>query len=130
MKVYFNGQITDGANARVSVRDHGLLYGDGLFEGLRAYDGKPFRLDRHLERLAAGARALHLKLPGGIDAIREIVKETFKAHGEPGDAYGRLVITRGEGPLGVDPTTCHEPVVFCIVDRIALFSEEKRRAGL
>lgn len=129
MKVYFDGQIGDGENARVSVRDHGLLYGDGIFEGLRAYDHRPFRLDRHLARLSAGARALHLKIPGGIDALRDIVVRTFAAH-EGGDAYGRLVITRGEGPLGVDPTTCPEPRVFCIVDRIALFPEEKRRVGL
>lgn len=130
MKVFLDGQIVDGASARISVRDHGLLYGDGLFEGLRAYDGRPFRLERHLERLAAGARALHLTVPGGIDAIAEIVRATFKAFGEEGDSYGRLIITRGEGPLGVDPTTCPEPRVICIADRITLFSEEKRRAGL
>ncbi len=130
MKVYLDGQIMDGASARISVRDHGLLYGDGLFEGLRAYDRKPFRLDRHLERLAAGARALHLTVPGGIEAMREIVLATLEAHGEDGDAYGRLIVTRGEGPLGVDPTTCPQPTVICIVDRIALFSDEKRRAGL
>jgi len=129
MKVYFDGKIGDGADARVSVRDHGLLYGDGIFEGLRAFDHRPFRLDRHLARMDAGARALHLKIPGGIAALRTIVEQTFAAH-EGGDAYGRLVITRGEGPLGVDPTTCPEPRVFCIVDRITLFPEEKRRAGL
>lgn len=129
MKVYLDGQIVDGAEARVPVRDHGLLYGDGIFEGLRAYDKKPFRLERHLHRLEAGARSLRLALPGGVDAIREIVVKTFAAF-EPGDAYGRLVITRGDGPLGVDPTTCPEPRVICIVDRIALFSDDKRRAGL
>jgi branched-chain amino acid aminotransferase len=130
MKVYLDGQIVDGASARISVRDHGLLYGDGLFEGLRAYNARPFRLDRHLERLAAGARALHLQVPGGIEAMDQIVRATFKAFGDEGDSYGRLIITRGEGPLGVDPTTCAEPRVICISDRITLFSEEKRRAGL
>lgn len=130
MKVYLNGRIVDGAEATIPVRDHGLLYGDGIFEGLRAYDHKPFRLDRHLDRLQAGARALHLTMPGGIDAIRDIVTQTFAAHEGAGDAYGRLIITRGDGPLGVDPTTCPEPRVICMVDRITLFSEEKRRAGV
>jgi len=125
MKVYLDGQIVDGASARISVRDHGLLYGDGL----RAYDRKPFRLDRHLDRLQAGARSLRLQLPGGVAAIRDIVHQTFEAF-EPGHAYGRLIITRGEGPLGVDPTTCPEPRVICMADRITLFTDEKRRAGL
>jgi len=129
MKVYLDGQIIDGAAARISVRDHGLLYGDGIFEGMRAYDHRPFRLDRHLDRLQAGARSLRLALPGGVAGIRAIVEETFKSF-DKGDAYGRLIITRGDGPLGVDPTTCPEPRVICMVDRITLFSDEKRRAGL
>jgi len=129
MKVYLDGQIIDGASARISVRDHGLLYGDGIFEGMRAYDRRPFRLDRHLHRLQAGARALRLTLPGGVAAIRDIVTQTFESY-DMGDAYGRLIITRGEGPLGVDPTTCPEPRVICMVDRITLFTEEKRQAGL
>jgi branched-chain amino acid aminotransferase len=129
MKVYLDGQIIDGASARISVRDHGLLYGDGIFEGLRAYDHRPFRLDRHLDRLQAGARSLRLRLPGGVAGIRAIVEQTFKSF-DKGDAYGRLIITRGDGPLGVDPTTCPEPRVICMVDRITLFSDEKRRAGL
>ncbi len=130
MKVYLNGKIVDGAEATIPVRDHGLLYGDGIFEGLRAYDHRPFRLDRHLDRLAAGARSLHLTIPGGIGALHDIVTQTFAAHEGGGDAYGRLIITRGDGPLGVDPTTCPEPRVICMVDRITLFSEEKRRAGV
>lgn len=129
MKVYLDGQIIDGASARISVRDHGLLYGDGIFEGMRAFDHRPFRLDRHLDRLQAGARSLRLALPGGVAGIRAIVEETFKAF-DKGDAYGRLIITRGDGPLGVDPTTCPEPRVIFMVDRIALFSDDKRRAGL
>lgn len=129
MKVYLDGQIVDGASARISVRDHGLLYGDGIFEGMRAYDRRPFRLDRHMHRLQAGARALRLTLPGGVDAIRSIVEQTFASF-EMGDSYGRLIITRGEGPLGVDPTTCPQPSVICIVDRITLFTDEKRKAGL
>jgi branched-chain amino acid aminotransferase len=129
MKVFLDGQIIDGDSARISVRDHGLLYGDGIFEGMRAYDRKPFRLDRHLHRLQAGARALRLTLPGGVDAIRSIVEQTFASF-DMGDAYGRLIITRGEGPLGVDPTTCPEPGVICMVDRITLFTDEKRKAGL
>jgi branched-chain amino acid aminotransferase len=129
MKVFLDGQIIDGDSARISVRDHGLLYGDGIFEGMRAYDRRPFRLDRHMRRLQAGARALRLTLPGGVDAIRSIVEQTFASY-DMGDAYGRLIITRGEGPLGVDPTTCPEPRVICMVDRITLFTDEKRKAGL
>jgi len=129
MKVYLDGQIVDGGSARISVRDHGLLYGDGIFEGLRAYDHRPFRLERHLDRMQAGARSLRLQLPGGVKGLAEIVEQTFAAF-EPGDAYGRLIVTRGEGPLGVDPTTCPEPRVLCMVDRITLFTDERRRAGL
>ncbi len=129
MKIWMNGGLVDRESARVSVFDHGLLYGDGVFEGLRLYGGRVFRLGDHLARLEAGAKALGLAIPGGTAALAEAVKATCLAHGEP-EAYIRLVVTRGEGPLGVDPTTCREPSVICIVDRIALFPEEKRLRGL
>ena len=111
------------------VTDHGLLYGDGLFEGIRVYGGRVFRLDAHLARFAAGARALALELPGGIERVREIVLETVRDHGEA-EAYVRLVCTRGEGALGVDPTSCRDPRLFCLVDRIALFDAEVLARGL
>lgn len=127
--VWLGGEIVPVGEARVSVVDHGLLYGDGIFEGMRVYGGRVFRLDRHLARLAAGARALSLALPGGLAAIRAIVLETARAYGEA-EAYMRLVVTRGEGALGVDPTSCPSPRVFCLVDRVAIYPEEKRRSGV
>lgn len=132
MKVFIDGQQVEGAGASVPVIDHGLLYGDGVFEGIRAYDGRAFRLDLHLERLGHGARALSLTLPGGAAALRDVVERALAAfyEGAQGDAYVRLIVTRGDGPLGIDPTLCERPRVICIVDRIALFSDEKRRAGL
>ena len=129
MKVFIDGAIVDRAEARISVVDHGLLYGDGLFEGMRAHGGVVFAIERHLERLARGARALHLELPDGIEGIREVVLRTLEADGG-GDRYLRLLVTRGDGPLGLDPTRCERPRVVCIVDTIALFSDEKRAAGL
>jgi branched-chain amino acid aminotransferase len=88
-----------------------------------------FAFDRHLQRLTFGARALHLELPGGIDNVRDVVMRTLEADGG-GDRYIRLVVTRGDGPLGLDPTRCERSRVVCIVDTIALFSDEKRAAGL
>jgi branched-chain amino acid aminotransferase len=129
MKVYIDGELLDGAQARIPVIDHGLLYGDGIFEGMRAVNGRIFRLSSHMERLAYGARALHLQLPGGIAQLREVAEKTLAAHGGD-DVYMRLIVTRGDGPLGVDPTTCPAPRVICIADTIALFSEQKRQQGL
>lgn len=129
MKVFIDGQIVDRAEARISVVDHGLLYGDGVFEGMRAHAGVVYAIERHLKRLTIGARALHLELPGGIDGIRDVVLRTLEADGG-GDRYIRLVVTRGDGPLGLDPTRCERSRVVCIVDTIALFSDEKRAAGL
>jgi branched-chain amino acid aminotransferase len=130
MKVSIDGELLEGAQARVPVYDHGFLYGDGIFEGMRAFRGKVFKLDWHMERLGHGVRALHLQVPGGIERMREIVAKTLAAHTGSDDVYLRLIITRGDGPLGVDPTTCPAPRVVCIADRIALFSDEKRAQGL
>ncbi len=129
MKAWIDGAIVAGEAARVPVLDHGFLYGDGVFEGIRAYSGRVFRLEDHLRRLATGARALALEIPGGLDAMRSIVLETLRAHGEP-DAYLRLVISRGVGELGVDPTTCPEPRVVCLAARVRLFPPEKLEEGL
>jgi branched-chain amino acid aminotransferase len=129
MKVWIDGELLDGAHARIPIIDHGVLYGDGIFEGMRATQGRIFRLDAHLARLSYGARALHLALPGGLPALRSVAEQTLAAFGDP-DAYVRLIVTRGDGALGVDPTTCPRPRVICLADRIALFSDEKRRAGL
>jgi branched-chain amino acid aminotransferase len=129
MKVYIDGELFEGTDARIPVVDHGLLYGDGVFEGMRAFLGRPFKLDAHLDRLAYGARSLHLRLPGGLPHMREVVTGTLAAHGGD-DVYLRLIITRGDGPLGVDPGTCPRPRVICIADTIALYPEDKRARGL
>lgn len=129
MTIWMNGKLVGSNEARVSVYDHGLLYGDGVFEGLRIANGRVFRLEDHLARLAQGASLIGLELPGGIGRIREGIAAAVSAHREPA-GYARLVVTRGEGPLGVDPTTCAQPTVFCIVDRLALFAAEKLATGL
>ena len=129
MKIWIDGEIVGEGEALIPVTDHGLLYGDGLFEGIRVYGGRVFRLDDHLSRLQAGARAIGLSLPFEPTRIREIVLETVAAHGES-EAYVRLVVTRGEGALGVDPTTCANPRLFCLVAEISLYPEEKLRQGI
>jgi branched-chain amino acid aminotransferase len=128
MKVWLNGRILEHTEARISVVDHGLLYGDGVFEGMRAYGGRMFRLDDHLRRFEVSARAIGLELPAR-DRLREIVLATVAATGAP-EAYVRLVVTRGEGPLGLDPTTCPLPTVFCIADSVEIFSKDKTAAGV
>ena len=127
--VWVDGCISDGADARIPVFDHGLLYGDGLFEAMRINSRRVFRLDRHLARLSAGARVLGIALPGGIDQMQKVVLETARAHGES-DAYVRLIVTRGDGGLGVDPTLCPHPRVICIVGAIALYPAEKLSRGI
>ena len=129
MKVWIDGRVVEPAQARISALDHGFLYGDGIFEGIRCYAGRVFRLEDHLRRLATGARVLALELPGGVDAIRRIVLETARGHGAP-DAYLRLVVSRGEGELGVDPTTCPAPRVVCIAADVRLYPAEKLSEGL
>jgi branched-chain amino acid aminotransferase len=129
MKVWIDGGVVDGEAARVPVTDHGFLYGDGVFEGIRAYSGRVFRLADHMRRLASGARTLGLALPGGLDGIREVVLETLRAYGEP-DAYVRLIVSRGVGALGVDPTSCSEPRLVCIAAEVRLYPAETLARGL
>jgi branched-chain amino acid aminotransferase len=129
VKVWIDGRIVDGAEARVPVTDHGLLYGDGVFEGIRVYARRVFRLDDHLARLGVSARTIGLELPGGAARLREIVLETVRAFGAD-EAYVRLIVTRGEGSLGVDPTTCPQPRTICIVAEAQIYSAEKMRSGL
>jgi branched-chain amino acid aminotransferase len=129
VKVWIDGRVVDGAEARISVLDHGLLYGDGIFEGIRVYGRRVFQLDAHMKRFETSAKALALELPGGIGAVRDIVLETARSFGAD-EAYVRLVVTRGEGALGIDPSTCPKPGLFCIVDQISVYPESKRRAGI
>lgn len=127
MTIWIDGVLDE--NAKVSVLDHGLLYGDGVFEGMRMDGRRVFRLEDHLRRLAFGMRAIGLELPGGVERARQAVLETCRAHKEQ-DAYLRLVVTRGVGALGVDPTGCTNPVTFCIAGNIALYPKEKLARGL
>lgn len=129
MKVWIDGRVVDASEARVPVTDHGLLYGDGIFEGMRIYGRRVFRLADHLQRFETAARAIGLELPVDRGAVEKIVLETARAFGQD-EAYLRLVATRGEGSLGVDPTTCDRPRLFCIAASIHIFSDEQLRAGI
>lgn len=125
---WLNGQIVPAEQAKVSVFDHGLLYGDGVFEGVRFYHGKAFRLRAHLERLGLSARAIALEIPYGVEALTQAVIDTVAAAPES-NGYLRIVVTRGPGPLGIDPSRCHSPQVFIIADRLKLVSEQAGREG-
>ena len=129
MKVWLDGQIVDSEHARLNVRDHGLLYGDGVFEGIRIYNGRVFRLADHLRRLAFSSAYIGLHLPYSIERIGAIVEETAAAFGKR-EAYVRLLVTRGVGELGVDPFSCEAPQLVCMVARIALYGRESIEAGL
>jgi branched-chain amino acid aminotransferase len=129
MTVYIDGRLYRPEEACISVFDHGLLYGDGVFEGIRVYDRRIFRLDAHLERLEASARAIRLAIPLARPALADAVRETVRASGRR-DGYLRLVVTRGDGPLGLDPLTCRAPRVIIIVAEVALYPPELYRDGI
>jgi branched-chain amino acid aminotransferase len=127
--VWIDGQFYDRDQATVSVFDHGLLYGDGIFEGIRAYNGRVFRLDRHVERLYHSAKAIWLEIPMTRAEMVAMVNAAVAKSGLQ-DAYIRLVVTRGRGDLGLDPRKCPRPSVICIVDRIALWPADRYEKGL
>jgi branched-chain amino acid aminotransferase len=126
---WLDGRIVPESEATISVLDHGLLYGDGLFEGMRIFERRLFRLSDHMHRLSTGAKAIGLELPGGLPAIEKAVLDTARAH-DGDDAYVRLIVTRGVGELGVDPIGCREPRVICIASAIRMYPEAKRQRGL
>jgi branched-chain amino acid aminotransferase len=128
-QVYINGRLYNKEDARISVYDHGLLYGDGIFEGLRSYNGRVFRLQQHLHRLWDSARALCLEIPISQEQMAKAVNETLAANGIK-DGYIRLVVTRGAGSLGLDPNRCSEPQVIIITDHISLYPKEFYERGL
>jgi len=128
-QVYLNGELVPKDEARVSVFDHGLLYGDGVFEGIRAYGGRVFKLGEHVQRLYRSARALMLRIPLTPEQMAAAVEETLSAN-ELSDAYIRVVVTRGEGTLGLDPEKCPNPQVIIIADSIVLYPEELYVNGL
>lgn len=125
---WMNGALVALDQARVSVFDHGLLYGDGVFEGIRFYHGRAFRLDAHLDRLYRSASALRLVAPYGRAALTAAVNETIAAFGTA-NGYLRLVVTRGEGRLGLDPSSCARGNSFILADHLALVDEDTRDAG-
>jgi branched-chain amino acid aminotransferase len=129
LKVSINGQLVDKENARISVYDHGLLYGDGVFEGMRSYGGKVFRLREHLDRLWDSAKAIWLEIPISPDEIARAVRETLQAN-KIQDGYVRLVVTRGAGTLGLDPHKTSDPQVIVIADHIELYPQEFYDQGL
>lgn len=125
---WMNGQVMPASEASVSVFDHGLLYGDGVFEGIRFYHGSPFRLEAHLTRLEDSARAIGLVLPMSLDQMAEAVRHTIAAFAEA-DGYLRLVVTRGVGTLGINPQNCTAPSMFIIADHLTMISREQRLQG-
>lgn len=128
-KIWLNGELVPPEEAKVSVFDHGLLYGDGVFEGIRCYDGLVFCLDEHLERMYAGAERIELKIPLTEVAFAEAICETIRANGFS-NAYVRPVVTRGEGDLGLNPAACLRPTVFIIADGLTLYPEKYYKEGM
>ena len=128
-KIWMDGQLVDPSEARVSVYDHGLLYGDGCFEGLRGYAGRVFKMDSHLRRLEESAERIRLRIPYSRAELAVAMKETMAACEKP-DCYIRLVVTRGAGSLGLNPFSCPRPGVIIVVDTIQLYPHELYRAGM
>jgi len=129
MKIYLDGEFVDKENAKVSVFDHGLLYGDGIFEGLRSYHGKVFRLEKHIDRLWDSAKSIALDIPMTKAEMMEATNQTVAVNGLK-DAYIRLIVTRGVGNLGLNPYSCVKPSVIIIATQLALYPLELYEKGL
>jgi len=129
MEIYIDGKYYDKADAKVSVFDHGLLYGDGVFEGIRIYNSKVFRIKEHIERLYESAKAIILEIPMTKEEMKAAVEDAVKVN-ERKDGYIRLVITRGEGSLGLDPASCKKATVIIIVSDIQLYPKEYYEKGI
>ena len=127
--IYINGKYFSKEDAKISVYDHGLLYGDGVFEGMRTYSNKVFRLDEHIDRLYESARAILLTIPMSKQEMIDAVKKTVELSGLS-DSYIRLVVTRGSGSLGLDPNRTSDPQVIIIVDLVALYDRKYYEEGL
>ena len=125
---WLDGTIVPGEEARVSVFDHGLLYGDGVFEGIRFYQHQPFRLLAHLQRLQQSARAIKLTLPYTLSELATAIHDLIQAYAQP-DGYIRLVITRGKGTLGVNPNSCRRATTFIIADKLTAVDPQVRQHG-
>ncbi len=129
LKVYIGGKLFDKADAKISVYDHGLLYGDGVFEGIRSYSGRVFRLEQHVVRLFDSAHSIHLKIPISREAMAQAILDTLAAN-KLTDAYIRVIVTRGAGSLGLDPRKTTDPQVIVITDAISLYPPELYEHGL
>ncbi|HEY9509477.1 MAG TPA: branched-chain-amino-acid transaminase [Verrucomicrobiae bacterium] len=129
MKVYIDGKFYDERDAKVSVFDHGLLYGDGIFEGIRAYNGRVFRLKEHIDRLFYSAKAILLTIPISHAEIMKAVVESCRQNNLR-DGYIRLLVTRGIGTLGLNPNRCKNPSVIVIADKIQLYPQELYERGM
>lgn len=129
LTIYLDGEYVPQEKAAVSVFDHGLLYGDGVFEGIRAYHGRVFKLKEHLQRLYESAKSIMLSIPLSQEEMQQVVLETCRRNNIR-DGYIRLVVTRGKGDLGLDPRKCPRPTVFCIADSIQLYPPEFYEKGL
>lgn len=127
--IYLNGEFVDEEEAKISVFDHGVLYGDGVFEGIRAYNGRVFRLSQHIDRLYESAKSILLDIGMTKEEMSEALLETLRRNNLR-DAYIRLVVTRGKGDLGLDPRMCSKPTVFIIAAQIQLYPEELYEKGL
>ncbi len=129
LKVYITGKYYDKQDAKISVYDHGFLYGDGVFEGLRSYRGRVFRLEQHLDRLWQSARAIRLEIPLARPALAKAIVDTLELN-KIEDGYIRLVVSRGAGSLGLDPHRTSDPQVVIITDHISLYPAELYQNGL
>src|ERR1700753_745628 len=129
MKIYIDGKFLNEKDAKISVFDHGLLYGDGIFEGIRAYNGRVFKLTEHIDRLFYSSKAILLNLPMSRSELAKAVVETCRRN-KVRDGYIRLVVTRGVGTLGLNPHTCKRPSVIIIAGKIQLYPEELYKRGL
>ena len=127
--IYVGGKYVSKDEAKISVFDHGFLYGDGVFEGIRAYEGKVFRLEEHLKRLYNSAKAISLEIPFSREDLKEKVLETLRKN-KLKDAYIRLVVSRGEGDLGLDPRKCPHPQLIIITHHIVMYPEELYEKGI
>lgn len=128
-QVYVNGAFVNAEDAKVSVWDHGFLYGDGVFEGIRTYGGRVFRLDQHLVRLYESAHSIRIAVPMSIEEMRALIIEACLRN-DIVDGYIRVVVSRGKGDLGLDPRKCSDPSLVIIADKIKLYPEEKYTNGL
>jgi len=129
LKIWLDGQLVDRADAKISVYDHGLLYGDGVFEGIRVYNGKVFELQAHLRRLYDSAKAIRLEIPISQEQMKAAIEQTVKANNFT-DCYVRAVVTRGVGDLGINPRNSKSPSVFVISDLINVYPKEMYEKGM